>query len=162
MASTRMEPSAVRSMEGSWCKPNSRHTSAEPGSSPNTIISTPGWRSVQLLSALRWAMAMSSRKGLAVVKMVSMEGALSGSGGQEEVPAGAFFEGVEHGGGHPGEVGFADVAVLDVVGDAVGEDVVEGDSRDFEAVAFQKGFAGAARVGVGDGAAGLRFGAFGH
>jgi len=77
------------------------------------------------------------------------------------VPAEAAFEGAEEGLGHPAEIGLFHVAILDIVGDAVGKNVVDADFADAEAVAFEELLAFAARVGVGDRAAGLRLGVFG-
>ena len=77
------------------------------------------------------------------------------------MPAEAAFEGAEEGLGHPAEIGLFHVAILDIVGDAVGKNVVDADFADAEAVAFEELLAFAARVGVGDRAAGLRLGVFG-
>ena len=67
-----------------------------------------------------------------------------------------MLEAAEEPVGHPAEVRLLDVPVLDVVADAIREDVIDGQVEDPEAGAFDERARLAARVGVGDRAAGLR------
>jgi hypothetical protein len=77
------------------------------------------------------------------------------------VPTEAALEGAEERLGHPAEVGLFHIAILDVVGNAVGKNVVDANFADAEAVAFEELPAFATRVGVGNWTAGLRFRVFG-
>lgn len=82
-------------------------------------------------------------------------------GGEAEMPAEATLQEAEQRAGHGAEIPFLHIAVLDVIGNAIRKDVVNPNVGDAEAVTLEKLPPFAARVGVGHGAAGLRFGVFG-
>ena len=81
--------------------------------------------------------------------------------GQKQVPARALFKRAKHGRRYPREVWLADIAILDILGNAIREDVIDRDAGDFETVVLEKLPARFASVGVSDGTTSLRFGASG-
>src|ERR1700739_1167837 len=68
----RFVPNELVSTCGSCRRLNSAHTSAAPGSVPNTMISMSGASAFQLRSALRWITSMCPAKGFGVVNKVSI------------------------------------------------------------------------------------------
>jgi hypothetical protein len=76
------------------------------------------------------------------------------------VPAEAAFEGAEERLRHPAEVRPFHIAILNVVRDTIGKDVLDLSFKDAKTVAFEELPAFAARISVGDGAACLRFRVF--
>ena len=78
------------------------------------------------------------------------------------MPAEAALESAEQRGRHGAEIQFFHVAILKVIRDAVGKDVIDVNIANAETVALEEFAAFATGIGVGDGAAGLRFGIFGH
>ena len=83
-----------------------------------------------------------------------------GFASEQQMPAKATFEKTKEWLRHPAKVRFLDITILDVVGNAVGKDVLDFHFANAESVIFEKPTPFAARKGVGNRAAGLSFGVF--